>query len=141
MANDEVISEVNGIIWKLQEGKWSDHSEGLLLSAQGKLAVYQANVAAMTANAGQRYATLEVATKNREASKYLGYRSEGKTIDDSKCLAKIEVEFNSKEMLEAKREYEEIRGLLNAMESVITAVQVQLRATNREAGSAKFQNR
>lgn len=139
--NDEIIKDIGAIIGRLQEGRWSEHSEGLLLSAQGKLAVYQSNVAAMVADAGQRFASLEVGSKNKEASIYLAHRDEGRSVDDAKSLARIEAEFNCRETLDAKREYEEIRGLLNSMESVITAVQVQLRATNREAGTAKFQNR
>jgi len=136
-----ILNEINAIIGKLQDGKWSDHSEALLLSAQGKLAVYQSNVASLVADANQRYLTHELATKNKECERFLAYREEGRTCDDAKCLSKVETEFNCKEMLEAKRDYENLRGVLNAMETLITAIQVQLRAMHREVATAQYQNR
>jgi len=138
--NDEILKEVGLIISTIQDNKWSEHSEALLLSSQGKLATYLANLSAMTAEANQIQLTLEISAKNKEAEEYLLERKRGSTCEDAKMMARIKLEFCNKEYFEAKQRYEEYRGILNCADSLITAIQVQLRATNREAINASKQN-
>ena len=141
METKIILKEISEIIGRIQDGKWSEHSEALLLSAQGKLASYQFNVAQLVSEANQAYSTLEIANKNKEARIFLNYREEGKSINDCKALSGIEIEFNSREEIDAKRQYEDYRGLLNAMETLITAIQVQLRASHREASMSNYQGK
>src|SRR3990167_282917 len=138
---DNVLEAVKAIIATLQDRKWSDHSEALLISSQGKLAVYQASLSSMVADANQIYLTEDANYEFKKAELFLKFREEGMTIEEAKCNARVEIAFNSKNYIEARRTYEGLRGLLSAVESTITSIQVTLRAINREAGTAYAQNR
>lgn len=136
-----VLTSINEIIAVLQDKRWSDHSEALLISSQGKLAVLQASLSSMVADANQMYLTKEVNYKQKESELFLKFKEEDMTVEEAKCNARVEIAFNARDYIEAKHHYESLRGLLNSVESIQTAIQVTLRAIHREAGTAYAQNR
>lgn len=137
----EVLDVINAIITTLQDKKWSEHTEALLISSQGKLAVYQASLSAMVADANQIYLTEEANYDFKKAELFLKFKGEDMTVEEAKCNARVELAFNCKSYIEAKHTYEGLRGTLSAIENIQTSLQVTLRAINREAGTAYAQNR
>lgn len=136
---EEVIGEINEIIKRLQSDKWSNHSEELLLSSQGKLATYLSNLSSMVAEAGQAFETLDLNADQYENEQYLVYKDLKRTENESKARAKMSCSEKRKTVIDAKHRYYELRGIHNSCESLITAIQVQLRFIHREESTSKFQ--
>ena len=136
----KVLEEINHIFIVLESKKWSEHSEDLFMSSQGKLAVYLASLSAMVADAEYAHEILKLNCEETENQQYLLHKNSDKTEGEARTRAKLTTSDQKRIVLEAKKEYSEIKGIWRAVESLITAIQVQLRNINREISTAKFQN-
>jgi len=135
----EVLEQVNQIFDALQKGLWSDHSPALLISSQGKLAVLQANVSSMVADARHLRDTANISVKQKEAERYLEHRKAGMTVKDSEINASVDVFEDRGIALDAERAYQDLKGVLGAMQSLTTAAQITIRELGRELSSTGYQ--
>jgi len=136
----EVLEEVNQIIEKLQEGKWSDHSPQLLESAQGKLSALQTNVSKLVCDARKEMNTRDIHVKNKEATQFLEYRKHKMSVEECKMNARVDVLNDLMKGLDAKAKYNDLKGVLDAMQTLTIAVQVTIREQGRELSASKYQN-
>jgi len=137
-SQNKTLEEVNKIIGHLQEGKWSDHSPQKLISAQGKLASLLGNVIGLKTEARSIFDQWEIHTKNKEAENMLKHRKEGKTIDESKNTARIDVLNDMFKVSEARKLYEDYRGIVDTMQTLIVACQVTIRSMRDDLSSSKY---
>jgi hypothetical protein len=137
----EIIARVKEIIDALQDKRWVDHDEAFLIAAQGKLATYQANLAHLNAMWNEYYESLEMNAKRKEDELYLAYREAAKATEaECKARSRLGSREEYENAIKAKRAYTEMRGLINACETIVTAIQVHLRNMHREAMNTRYQN-
>lgn len=134
-----MVQEVAKIIAKLQEGKWEDHSLPLLISAQGKLSSYQSNIASLVANARKEKEMKELYAKQKEADSFIEYRKNGETVKDSEAYARLEAIESRMRAIDAEEVYLDLKGVLDAMQSLLVACQVTIREMSREINSSGYQ--
>jgi hypothetical protein len=140
-SDAEVLEAVQSILSFLEAPKWVEIPESTLIASQGKLSVYTAYLGAILGRAIMAHQLKEQAMKIKEADLYLEFRREGTTDNEAKMNARVGISFLWSEMIEAKKALSDIKSVYDAVVSTITAIQVTLRALNREADTAKFQNR
>ena len=136
-----ILPKVNTIIAKLQDGKWSELSPKTLVSAQGKLSTYTSNVGAMVATARKLMDATELNAKHYEAQQFLEYRTNGESIQSSQANARVEAFNHWTRHYDAKASYADIKFVLEAMTSMITACQVTIRELKNERQSYNYEGK
>lgn len=134
-----MIEEVQKIITALQQGKWEEHSPQRLISAQGKLATYLANIGALAANARKEMDIKELHAKQKEADLFLQYkRDHGMTIAESQANARIDTFNDWDSFYSSKEHYNGLRAVLDAMQTLIIACQITVRELKHERDASKY---
>lgn len=136
----EVLDRINVVIGRLQEGRWSDHSSELLLSAQGTLATLQGNVSALVSDARYEKDLLNIQMKQKEAELFLKYKAEEKTtVKEADSLAYVATFEERGKVLDAEKVHQDLKGVLNAVQTMIVSIQVTLKELRNERVSANYQ--
>lgn len=140
MDKEAVLSEVNKIFDILQSKPWQEHSPGLLSAAQGRMASFMPNVIALAVDAQYEYELRELNASQYEADKFLHYRrTGGMTLDESKYEARIDVKKKREEVLLAQKEWQELKGIVEAMKNLSVACSTSLKHYESERISTKYQ--
>lgn len=135
-----ILESIHAITASLAEGKWEDHSPQMLISAQGKLSVYQSNLGAMVANARKEMDTLEMRAKHYEAEQFLSARASGESIQSAQALSRVEAFNHWTRHYDAKARHDALKSDLNALQGLVVAAQVTIRELKSERDHAGYQN-
>ncbi len=138
---EEVLESIDTIFAALQKGRWEDHPPQTLISAQGKLATYQSNLVVLVSEARHKMDLLELQAKQEEADKFLTYRRDhGMSIQEAQANARVDCFNLWTHQLDAKKDYSDLRGILDALGTMVTAIQVSLKNAERERANTNYQS-
>lgn len=136
---NEVLNEINRIFGLLQSKPWSDHSPAYLSSAQGKLSSYLANITSLSVNAQHRYEMLELNASQFEAEKYIEFRKSGMKGVECEYQVKLELFAKEKTVIDAKRDWLDLKGIVDAIKALSVACSTTLKHYEAERFMANKQ--